>query len=209
MSLADDPVRLQALGGWIADRLGLAVGSDHRGQAAPGGAIQENWRISCRLDDDADAPARDFVLRRNAPATIGSSRPLAQEFALLSAAHQAGVLVPTPIGYCDDPLVVGDCFSLVSVVAGVGLGPRIVKDTSLGGDRAALAARLGRGARAHPRIRLPQPALSFLGARPPTRHRPRSPSCVRRWIGWVPPGRPWNGGCAGRSCMRPSGRTRA
>lgn len=166
MSLTTSPARLLTLGGWIGHRLGVPSVRVVEAKLLPGGAIQENWRISCRLDDGADTPPRDFVLRRNAPATIGSSRPLAQEFALLSAAHQAGVRVPTPIGYCDDPEIVGDCFSLVSVVDGVGLGPRIVKDTSLGGDRAALAARLGRElARIH-QIRLPQPALAFLGSPP-------------------------------------------
>ena len=85
---------------------------------------------------------------------------------MLSRAHQAGVLVPTPIGYCDDPAVIGEYFSLVTAVEGVGLAPRIVKDTGLGGNRMALAARLGRELAKIHSIRHPQPALEFLGAPP-------------------------------------------
>ena len=208
MSLASNPTRRRALGDWIGHRLDRSSVRITDVQLLPGGAIQENWRISC-LVDGAAGESRAFVLRRNAVATIGSSRPLAQEFAVLSRAHQAGVLVPTPIGYCDDPAVIGEYFSLVSAVEGVGSAPRIVKDTSLGGDRAALAARLGRElARIHA-IRLPQPGWRFSGpARRPGTGRGRRAARGAGPVG-LPPARPWSGGCAGRSCMRPTGGRRA
>jgi hypothetical protein len=38
-----------------------------------GGAIQENWRLVCRLGSSSDDETRSFVLRRNAAATIASS----------------------------------------------------------------------------------------------------------------------------------------
>ena len=145
MSFAQDPARLAALGRWIAGQLGLPSVRPDEARLLPGGAIQENWHLTCRLGDGPDAPVRRFVLRRNATAGIGSSRPLAQEFAVLSAAHAAGVLVPAPLGYCDDPTILGSGFVLMEAVEGVGLGPRIVKDRALGGDRdgACRAARQG------------------------------------------------------------------
>src|SRR5262245_55584463 len=134
MNFAADPARFEALGAWIGARLNRSPVRVAGAQLLPGGAIQENWRISCLIGDDGTV--EDYVLRRNAAATIPSSRPLAEEFLMLSAAHQAGVLVPRPIGYCDDPAIIGGRFSLVAAVEGVGLAPRIVKDQSLGGDRA-------------------------------------------------------------------------
>lgn len=166
MSLATQPGRREALGDWIARRLDRSPVEVTDLRLLPGGAIQENWRVSCLVGGEAAAERKDFVLRRNAAATIGSSRPLAQEFALLSRAHRAGVLVPTPIGYCDDPAVIGEIFSLVAAVEGVGLGARIVKDLSLGGDRAALAARLGLELAKIHAIDPPQPELEFLGDPP-------------------------------------------
>ena len=52
--------------------------------------------------------------------------------------------VPEPVGFCTDPTVVGAPFALMGLVEGVGLGPRIAKDVSLGGDRERLAEDLGR-----------------------------------------------------------------
>lgn len=166
MSFAKEPARLDALASWLANRLDQPSLQIVEMQPLAGGAIQENWRITCRTGQSPDAPTRDLVLRRNAAATIASSHSRAEEFALLTAAHAAGVLVPTPVGYCDDPFIVGDGFSVVALIDGVGLGPRIVKDKTLGGDRDVLAARLGQElARIHT-IRADQPALRFLGPPP-------------------------------------------
>ncbi len=166
MSFDQDPARLDALAHWLARQLGQPALQIVGVEPLAGGAIQENWRLTCRLGHSADVETRGFVLRRNAAATIASSHGRAAEFALLTAAHAAGVLVPTPVGYCDDPAILGDGFSVVAMVDGVGLGPRIVKDRNLGGDRDALAARLGQElARIHA-IRPVRPDLAFLGAPP-------------------------------------------
>ncbi len=166
MSFAQDPARLHALACWLAHQLDRPALRIVAVEPLAGGAIQENWRLICRQDSSPEAETSHFVLRRNAAATIASSHSRAAEFALLAAAHAAGVLVPTPVGYCDDPFVLGDGFSVAALVEGVGLGPRIVKDRSLGGDRDALAARLGRElARIHT-IRPDQPSLRFLGPPP-------------------------------------------
>ena len=161
-----DDARRARLRDWIAERLGepdLALG-----EISPltGGAIQENWRLRCTLR----AGARDFVLRKDAPATIASSRTREQEFRLIAAAHAAGVRVPEPVGFCGDAGVIGAPFALMGLVPGIGLGPRIVKETGLGGDRARLAEELGRQlARIHAILTAgAAPAdLAFLGAPDP------------------------------------------
>jgi len=102
-------------------------------------------------------------LRKDAPATIASSRPRSEEFAILSVAYRAGVCVPEPIGFCSDPDVIGAPFALIGLVEGVGLGPRIVKDQTLGGDRTRLAERLGRELAKIHAVRPPREDLAFLG----------------------------------------------
>jgi aminoglycoside phosphotransferase (APT) family kinase protein len=147
------------LGAWIAERLAARDVALEGVEPMSGGSIQENWRVRCRIDGES----RAFVLRKDAPATIASSRPRWQEYALIKAAYRVGVLVPEPIGFCDDRTVVGAPFALMACVEGVGLGPRIVKDRTLGGDRALLAEALGRELAKVHTIRAPRADLAFLG----------------------------------------------
>lgn len=148
---------------WIAAHLGLPDLAVEAMRPLGGGSIQENREVRCRTGGES----RGFVLRKDALATIASSRSRAEEFRILEAAWRAGVRVPEPVGFCDDTGVVGAPFALMGLVAGVGLGPRIVKDVSLGGDRERLAETLGRElAKIHavldPRDG-PPPDLAFLG----------------------------------------------
>ena len=155
-----------ALRDWIAARLGAPDLALAEISPLSGGAIQENWRLRCVIGDRA----RDFVLRKDAAATIASSRTREQEFRLIEAAHRAGVRVPEPVGFCADAGVIGAPFALMGLVPGVGLGPRIVKEAGLGGDRTRLAEELGRQlARIHtilPTGGAP-PDLAFLGGPDP------------------------------------------
>jgi aminoglycoside phosphotransferase (APT) family kinase protein len=151
------------LGPWIAGQLGVPEVTIEESRALGGGSIQENRLVRCRIGEGT----REFVLRRDAPATIASSRSRREEFRLLEAAFTAGVRVPEPVGFCDDGRVIGAPFALMGLVAGVGLGPRIVKDLALGGDRERLTEDLGRElAKIHavldPR-QDPPPELAFLG----------------------------------------------
>ena len=129
-----------ALRAWIAGRLDAPDLVLDEIRPLGGGSIQENWLVRATLSGDT----RDFVLRKDAAATIASSRSRSEEFRILETAHRAGVRVPEPIGFCSDTGVIGAPFALMSLVQGVGLGPRIAKDLSLGGDREQLAEQLGR-----------------------------------------------------------------
>jgi len=109
-----------------------------------GGAIQENWAVDIDIDGGARAGRHALVLRSDARSRVAASHGRAQEFALLRAAHAAGVTVPEPLWLCTDPAVLGRSFYLMRRIPGVAAGHRVVKDTALGGPRDALAERLGR-----------------------------------------------------------------
>jgi aminoglycoside phosphotransferase (APT) family kinase protein len=148
---------------WMAERLKAPDLVVQTFEPLSGGSIQENWRLCCVFPNDA---AREFVLRKDAPATIASSRPRREEFEIMSVAHAAGVLTPEPIGFCSDTDVIGAPFAVMGLVEGVGLGPRIAKDASLGGDRTELAKRLGCELAKIHSVRPPVKALAFLGEPP-------------------------------------------
>lgn len=149
---------------WMAGHLGCPDLVIEEIRPLGGGSIQENRLVRCRLTDGD----RAYVLRMDSAATIASSRSRAEEFRILKAVWSAGVRVPEPVGFCTDPTVVGAPFALMGLVEGVGLGPRIAKDLSLGGDRDRLAEDLGRElAKIHDALDAREPlpaALAFLGA---------------------------------------------
>ena len=158
MSLTDNA----ALDAWLAATLDLPGARVTAADKLSGGAIQENWAVTVT----ADGMSRRVVIRRDAPATIAASRSRAEEYAIIAEAHRAGVRVPEPLGFCDDPTVIGAPFAAMAWVGGTGYGPKVVRDTTLGGDREALGRDLGRQLALIHRID-PDPALArVLGPRP-------------------------------------------
>ena len=129
-----------ALDAWLATALGAREARVVRAEKLSGGAIQESWG----LDVIADGVPRALVLRKDSEGAIAESRSRREEHVLLAAAWEAGVRVPRPFAFCADPTVVGGPFALVEKVSGVGYGPKVVRDATLGGDRAELGRELGR-----------------------------------------------------------------
>lgn len=127
-----------------------------------GGAIQENWKLTLVSDGGTLAGRHDLVLRTDSRSSLDVSLGRAQEFALLKAAEGAGVTVPTPLLLCDDLSVIGRPFYLMPFLQGIALGPKVVKDTTLGGDREQLGYRLGAELGRIHSIRPPRNDLSFL-----------------------------------------------
>jgi aminoglycoside phosphotransferase (APT) family kinase protein len=127
-----------------------------------GGAIQENWLV----DATVNGAARGLVIRKDAPASISASHSRKDEFALIRAAHAAGVRVPEPIAFCEDPAMLGGPFCVMAKVEGIGFGPKIVKDVTLGGDREALTREIGQQMALIHAIRPPCADLAFLGPPP-------------------------------------------
>lgn len=154
--------RKTALEAFLADGAGARDAEVEQARPLSGGAIQENWLLDLRLHGGPHDGRHAVVLRTDAPSAVAVSLSRAQEFRVLKAACEAGVTVPEPLWLCEDSEVLGRPFYVMRRADGVGLGNRIVKDTSLGGDREALAERLGEElARIHS-VAPPRRDLDFL-----------------------------------------------
>ena len=161
-----EPERLRALESFLAGAAGADRVRVRRLDRLGGGAIQQNYLGRIEVAGGRWSGGHRWVIRSAAPSGVPESRPCEQEYALLRAAHGAGVTVPEPLFLCTDPAVLGRSFFVMRAVEGTGLGPRIVKDRTIGGERAALARRLGEElARIHT-ILPPRDDLAFLGPPP-------------------------------------------
>jgi aminoglycoside phosphotransferase (APT) family kinase protein len=112
---------------------------------------------------------------------VAASRPRAEEFALLRAAHGAGVRVPEPLALCEDPAVIGRPFYVMRRLPGIAAGHLLVREDRWAGDRAALAATLGRELAKIHAIRPPRAELGFL-ARPEPSPALAAVAEYRRWL---------------------------
>ncbi|MGG5818231.1 phosphotransferase family protein [Falsiroseomonas sp. HW251] len=155
--------QLTRLRDWLAKASGDTTLRVANAKKLSGGAIQQNWALDA---ETAQGPQR-WVMRTDSAATLAVSLPRTAEYALLRAARDAGVTVPEPLFCCADAGVTGAPFFVMRRVDGIALGPRVVKDATLGGGRERLAKALGRElARIHS-IRPPRADLAFLGDPPP------------------------------------------
>jgi aminoglycoside phosphotransferase (APT) family kinase protein len=166
MNAQQEIVWRDSLTKWLAREFGASAVDIRDIAPLSGGAIQENWRLHCVLAGGREAGERRYVLRKDARSTIAASRSRLQEFALVRAARDAGITVPQPVAACADAAILGAPFAIYEQVPGVGLGPKVVRDTSLGGDRAALTERLARELALIHKIALPRADLDFLGPPP-------------------------------------------
>ncbi|WP_178119018.1 phosphotransferase family protein [Pseudomonas akapageensis] len=127
-----------------------------------GGAIQENWLLDVCVEGGPHAGRQRWVLRSDAQSAVQESLSRAQEFAVLTRVHQAGVRVPRPLWLCEDTSVHGRAFFIMEWVAGITAGHRLTSQLGAEGDP-QLVADLGANlARIH-RILPAQARLDFLG----------------------------------------------
>jgi aminoglycoside phosphotransferase (APT) family kinase protein len=151
---------------FLADAAGAKSAQIVSAKPLSGGAVQENWSLDVSFFGGDLAGRQALVLRTDAPTGVSESHDRAEEFALLSAAHAAGITVPEPLFLCPDREVIGRPFLVMRRVAGTAAGHRLVREQNLGGPHDQLAERLGRElARIHA-IRPPRADLAFLGAAP-------------------------------------------
>ncbi|HEY5609072.1 MAG TPA: phosphotransferase family protein [Alphaproteobacteria bacterium] len=114
-----------------------------------GGAIQENFGFIAIID----GAAHEFVLRTEARSKVPESHSIAEQFALMRAAHAAGVPIAEPLW-----LNTAAPYFIVRRLAGSAIGARMVRD----GAKPALAIELARAlARIHS-IVPPRAGLGFL-----------------------------------------------
>jgi aminoglycoside phosphotransferase (APT) family kinase protein len=126
-----------------------------------GGAVQQNWALDVRNVGGRFPGVRRWVLRMDAPASVDESLTRSQEFRVLQAMHEAGVLAPGPLWSCEDASVAGAAFFIMERLPGVAAGHRVARDAQLVPDRARLARELAVNlARIH--SVKPHAALGFL-----------------------------------------------
>lgn len=148
-----------ALAGWLSEEAGADDLEIRAMDKLSGGAIQENWSLLVAVDGGV----REWVLRTDAPSGVSTSHGRVEEFALLKAAHKAGVTVPEPLFLNSDTGLLGKPFYVMERVAGRAEGHVLVRDPALrgeGGDQ--LVERLGAELACIHSIRPPRRDLDFL-----------------------------------------------
>jgi aminoglycoside phosphotransferase (APT) family kinase protein len=131
-------------------------------QLLAGGAIQENWGLDVYFEGGSLAGSQRLVLRMDASTGVPSSLGRLDEFAVLKAAHAAGVTVPEPFFACANISVVGKPFFVMRRIAGSAAGRPITLDPALETARPALAEHLGGELARLQTIRPPCADLAFL-----------------------------------------------
>jgi aminoglycoside phosphotransferase (APT) family kinase protein len=139
MSLA---TKSEAAAAFIAQAAGASRATVAIVGRLSGGAIQENWAIDVEIADGTQAGRYEAVLRSDAVSGIAESWPRAKEYALIAAAHDAGVMVPQPLWLEPTGSVIGRPFYVMRRVEGTAQGRKLLR--SLEGEVGdALAERLG------------------------------------------------------------------
>lgn len=167
------PEQIEALSGWMTERLGAGSVRLATPSKMSGGAIQENWKLDAEVTGGAHAGSLALVLRTDAPSGVSVSHPRAHEFALLMAAYAAGATVPQPLALDETGTVLGKPFYLMRRAAGTANPRALSRDKALDPHRPDLTAAIGRElARIHS-IAPPRDDLDFLpqDPRPPVERR--------------------------------------
>nr|WP_180203710.1 phosphotransferase family protein [Pseudomonas sp. SbOxS1]NYU03454.1 phosphotransferase family protein [Pseudomonas sp. SbOxS1] len=160
--LPEEQLKKNRLESFLCAQAGAQQLSVEHQQRLSGGAIQENWLLDVSVEGGAYAGRQRWVLRSDAQSVVQGSLSRAQEFAVLSAVHRAGVKVPRPLWLCEDTAVHGRAFFIMQWVSGITAGHRLTNQLGAEGDP-QLVADLGANlARIH--CILPaQARLAFLG----------------------------------------------
>lgn len=137
----------KALGAYLAHALGQDRVEIVGAKLLTGGAVQENWRLDLAITvggrTEAHVKTRTVVLRTDAAARLSVSLDRTGEFAVLKAAHRAGVRVAEPIVECADASIVGAPFTVQAFVGGKGQARAIARANDLASWGPALARELG------------------------------------------------------------------
>jgi aminoglycoside phosphotransferase (APT) family kinase protein len=128
-----------------------------------GGASRETWAVDAEIGGTREA----LVLRMDLASSMNpDALSRLHEFALLAAAHAAGVLAPRPRWLDADGATLGRPFLLMDRVEGESIGPRVVRRPELAAARARLPVQMAEQlARIHaidpaPLDFLPRPAAN-------------------------------------------------
>ena len=148
----DSAHRLEA---WLSRALGEPVRVDSA-QKLGGGTARETWAVVAVAAGGRQPRRYLRVVGGEAPPGRESARTRCEEYALLRAAHDAGVHVPRPLALCEDAGVLGAPFFVTDFISARGSWMQ----------RPALVAQLGRELAKLHRITPPHPGLGFLDPAP-------------------------------------------
>lgn len=129
----------QALEAFVYAESGTRLSIDEMTPLA-GGASRDTWLLGGVLENE---PVQ-LVLRRDLEMSmVESALSREQEFEVIKAAYEAGVLAPRPRWSCPDAKVLGKPFFVMDYVEGVSIGPKVVRAPELAGARQRLPEQLG------------------------------------------------------------------
>lgn len=108
-----------------------------------GGTVNENWLLDVDIRGGPEQTTGHLVLRADKQTKVVGALARHVEFAVMRAAHRAGVTLPEPLWFAtaDGPL--GREFFIMRHVTGTASPPAIVHSPSLGGGHERLAEHLG------------------------------------------------------------------
>ncbi len=109
-------------------------------QPLAGGTSRDSWLVKAKVGSDV----QQFVLRRDLATTMyDKALERDQEFLVMKAAHEAGILVPRPRWYCLEASILDQPFFIMDFVEGMSIGTQVVGQADLAEARAALPAQMG------------------------------------------------------------------
>lgn len=110
-----------------------------------GGASRDTWIFDAEIATGPEAGKLALVMRRDWGGVIQpEALSRGQEFQVLSAIWNAGVLVPRPRWSCEDPKVLDLPFFIMDRIEGESVGSRVVRAPQLAEARKALPEQMGR-----------------------------------------------------------------
>lgn len=134
----------------------------------PGGASQEAWALDLEIAGGSQAGRHALVLRRDMGGALSSAvLSRREEFAVLGAAHAAGVRAPRPYWFSPALGDGGRAAFLMERLRGETIGRRIVQDPALAGARARLPEQIAEALAAIHRVDAAAHGLDFLHAPAP------------------------------------------
>ena len=121
----DSAHRLEA---WLSRALGEPVRVDSA-QKLGGGTARETWAVVAVAAGGRQPRRYLRVVGGEAPPGRESARTRCEEYALLRAAHDAGVHVPRPLALCEDAGVLGAPFFVTDLVRETENGRRLARSS--------------------------------------------------------------------------------
>ncbi|WP_225215816.1 phosphotransferase family protein [Acinetobacter pecorum] len=118
-----DGLQLQNLRNLLEKHLNFTTDLPMNIKKLSGGAIQENWAISGKLDQED----YEIVLRKNAATVVDASSGRQQEYELLKRLYELNICVPQPLLFEKKDNFLNSEFFVMNKISGVAEGHKLVR----------------------------------------------------------------------------------